>query len=178
MKKIIFLMLTVFLAFGCSTTRLTPEEKLAYEKAELEQHQLAVQALQNQEFVLEADQIRFRRGRTAFVSPSTNFVMMNGQNSTVQVAFNTAYSGPNGIGGITLDGSISRIETNTDKNGDITYSFGVMGTGLSAQVFIRLINGGTYATVDITPNFSGNRITMTGNIYPLDQSAVFKGRSL
>ena len=89
--------------------RLKAEEQAADAVA----YQQAVQALKNKQFVLEADQVIFRNGQSAFVSSTTNFVMMNGQLSTVQVAFNTPYPGPNGIGGVTVDGSASDMKITT-----------------------------------------------------------------
>jgi len=103
--------------------------------------------------------------------------MMNGQRSTVQVAFNTPYPGPNGIGGVTVDGSASDMKITTDKKGNVNCSFSVQGIGISAQIFISLTNGGNNATVTVNPNFNNNTLTLSGNIVPLDQSDVFKGRS-
>ena len=140
-------------------------------------YQQAVQALKNKQFVLEANQVIFRNGQSAFVSTTTNFVMMNGQKSTVQVAFNTPYPGPNGIGGVTVDGNASDMKITTDKKGNVNCSFSVQGIGISAQIFISLTNGGNNATVTVNPNFNNNTITLSGNIVPLDQSDVFKGRS-
>ncbi len=73
-------------------------------------YQQAVQALKNKQFVLEANQVIFRNGMSAFVTSNTNFVLMNGNRATVQTAFNTPYPGPNGIGGITVDGNECRQE--------------------------------------------------------------------
>ena len=148
--------------------RLKAEEQAADAVA----YQQAVQALKNKQFVLEADQVIFRNGQSAFVSSTTNFVMMNGQRSTVQVAFNT-----NGIGGVTVDGSASDMKITTDKKGNVNCSFSVQGIGISAQIFISLTNGGNNATVTVNPNFNNNTLTLSGNIVPLDQSDVFKGRS-
>jgi hypothetical protein len=41
-------------------------------------YQQAVQALKNKQFVLEANQVVFRNGMSAFVTSNTNFVLMNG----------------------------------------------------------------------------------------------------
>ena len=153
--------------------RLKAEEQAADAVA----YQQAVQALKNKQFVLEADQVIFRNGQSAFVSSTTNFVMMNGQRSTVQVAFNTPYPGSNGIGGVTVDGSASDMKITTDKKGNVNCSFSVQGIGISAQIFISLTNGGNNATVTVNPNFNNNTLTLSGNIVPLDQSDVFKGRS-
>lgn len=149
-------------------------EKEAEERATYE---LALQALNNKRFVLEADQVIFKRGQTAFVSSNTNFVMLNGQRATVQVAFNTPYPGPNGIGGVTVDGTTSDVKVTTDKRGNVNCNFSVQGIGISAQVFITLTNGGNNATVTINPNFNSNTLTLSGNLVPLNQSDVFKGRS-
>lgn len=52
---------------------------------------------------------------SAFVTSNTNFVLMNGNRATVQTAFNTPYPGPNGIGGVTVDGNSSDMKMNIDK---------------------------------------------------------------
>ena len=43
-------------------------------------------------------------------SSNTNFVLVNQGRGTVQVAFNTVYPGPNGIGGVTVDGTTSDMK--------------------------------------------------------------------
>lgn len=140
-------------------------------------YQQAVQSLKDKQFVLEADQVIFRNGQSAFVSTTTNFVMMNGSRATVQIAFNTPYPGPNGIGGVTVDGTASDLKITTDKKGNVNCNFSVQGIGISAQVFISLTNGGNNATVTVNPNFNSNTLTLNGNLVPLSQSDVFKGRS-
>ena len=77
----------------------------------------AMAALKAHQFVMEADQVMFRNGQTAFVNSNTNFVLVNQGRGTVQVAFNTVYPGPNGIGGVTVDGTVSDIQMTTDKRG-------------------------------------------------------------
>lgn len=140
-------------------------------------YQQALQALKNKQFVLEANQVIFRNGVSAFVTSNTNFVLMNNSRATVQTAFNTAYPGPNGIGGITVDGNSSDLKMNVDKKGNVNCSFSVQGVGISAQIFITMSNGSNSASVTISPNFNNNNLTLNGNIVPLDQSNIFKGRS-
>ena len=113
----------------------------------------AKQAIENKSFTLEADQVIFKRGRTAFVSSNTNFVTVNGNKGSVQVAFNIPVSGPNGLGGVTVDGNVSGYKVTTDKKGNIRLAMNITGVGISAQVNISLANGGNNATVDILPNF-------------------------
>lgn len=162
--------------------KATKEEKKAREKAEEKAqnelaYQKAVQALNDRKFVLEADKVTFKRGETAFVTSNTNFILMDDNHSTVQVAFNTAIAGPNGIGGVTVDGNVSDVKSRTDKKGNIRFSFNVQGTGISAQVFINLTNGSNNANVTIYPNFNSQTLSLSGRLIPRDESSVFKGRS-
>ena len=154
------------------------EAQKAREKAENERnYAIAVQALKEGKFVLEADQLVFKRGRSAFVSSTTNFVLMDGEHASVQIAANNALAGPNGIGGITVDGSRKEMKITTDKKGNVNCSFSVQGIGISAQVYITLTTGGNNATVTISPNFNSNTMTLSGSLLPLNQSNIFKGRS-
>ncbi len=141
-------------------------------------YQIAVDALNQHEFVLEADQLVSRRGRVAYVNTTTNFVMMEKDKATVQIAANNMIAGPNGIGGITVDGSVSDVKTKTDKKGNVDFSFSVQGVGISAQVFITMSSGSNEASATVYPNFNSNTITLNGNIVTLGESSVFKGRSL
>lgn len=137
----------------------------------------AVKALKANQFVLEADQVVFKMGETAYVNSNTNFVLVNLERGTVQVAFNTAFAGPNGIGGVTVDGNVSGVKIKTTKKGNITYSFNVQGIGISAQVFLTMTNGSNQATVSINPNFNSRTLTLRGEVVPLEQSTIYKGRS-
>lgn len=155
------------------------EAQKAREKAENERnYAIAVQALKEGKFVLEADQLVFKRGRSAFVSSTTNFVLMDGEHASVQIAANNALAGPNGIGGITVDGSRKEMKITTDKKGNVNCSFSVQGIGISAQVYITLTNGGNNASARISPNFNSNTLTLNRVLVPLSQSNVYKGRAL
>ena len=130
----------------------------------------AVQALKNKDFVLEADRIEFKRG--------TNFVSVKGEKATIQLAFNTPAAGPNGIGGITVDGTTSGVQMKTDKKGNVMYEMNVQGVAVSARVTFRMAKGTNKCTATVSPNFNSNRISFTGNLYPSSESNVFKGRSI
>lgn len=153
--------------------RLKAEEKaddtLAYQEA--------VAALQAKQFVVEGDRVMFRNGQSEFVTSNTNFVLVNENRGTVQVAFNTAQPGPNGIGGVTVDGSVSDLQSTTDKKGNRNIRFSIQGVGVSAQVFLTLTNGSNDASITINPNFNSRSMTLSGKLVPLEQSNIFKGRS-
>lgn len=191
MKKLLFAAsLLTFLLSGCMQTQTvgrgsdesaSKTEKEARKTEEKMQDEIlyreARQALENHAFVMEADRVIFKRGRSAFVSSNMNFISLEDDRATVQVAFNGAFPGPNGLGGITVDGTVSNIKMTQDKKGNISFSMNVSGIGVSAQVFIKLTNGTNDAYVTVSPNFNSNRITLTGKLLPIEKSNIFKGRS-
>ncbi|CDC01510.1 uncharacterized protein BN659_01680 [Bacteroides sp. CAG:443] len=183
-KYVLFMILALTMVVGRVQAQST-EQNLSREEKKALQEQLdsllaveAVQAINEKAFTLEADRVVFKYGNMAYVNSNTNFVSVKGDNAVVQVAFNIPISGPNGIGGVTVDGSVSDYEVKTDKKGNISISMNVMGTGISARVFISLPKGTNHATVEINPNFNSNRMTLEGVILPIEKSNVFKGRSL
>lgn len=179
--SILYVGIVVCMLTGCKTTQ-DNAAKIAEKEAQAITDQIgyeqAVQSLKNGEFVLEADRINFRGGRFIYVTSNTNFISMHGKDATIQMAFNSPYAGPNGIGGITVDGIASNIRMSTDKRGDVTYTMMVQGAVVSAEVRIILTQGSNRCSAVVSPTFSGNRIDFTGILYPESESNVFKGRSL
>ena len=184
--KNIALCMTMFLLMlaGSATAQEETRELTKAERKALQaridslQYAEAEKALNDRAFTLEADQVIFKYGQTAYVTSNTNFVSVKDDQAIVQVAFNIPVSGPNGLGGITVEGRFSEYDLKKDKKGNVSLSINVTGTGISARADITLYNGSNKATVTITPNFNSNRITLNGVIFPLDKSNVFKGRSL
>lgn len=135
-------------------------------------------ALQNQDFVLEADNVTFRTGSTVFVNSSTNFISVKGNRAVVQISPSNFASGPNGVGGITVDGVISGQQITKGKDGRITFSMNVMGIGINAQVEIYMFPGSNQASATVYPNFNSNTVWLSGKIVPYENSNVFEGMSL
>lgn len=155
------------------------EAKKAAEKAAQEAlFQQALLAINNKDFVLEADRVEGKRGQFVYVSSNTNFVAVKDDEATVQLALNGAFSGPNGVGGITVEGKTSKVEIEQDKKGNVSFSMMVQGVGISAQLTFRMTKGSNECTATILPNFNSNRVSFTGKILPTAQSTVFKGRAL
>lgn len=173
----VILTLTILLFAGCKTQQ-DPAAKAAQQAEQAMWYEQAIQALNDREFVLEADRITFKYGRSTYVTPSTNFISVHGDRATIQMAFNSPYAGPNGIGGITVDGLATNVKIETDKKGNTTFSMMVQGTGVSANVFFQMQKGSNKCEATISPNFSSNRTRFTGYLYPEAESNVFKGRAL
>lgn len=135
----------------------------------------AFQAINNKAFTLEANQVVFKYGQTAFVSSNTNFVSVNDDQAVVQIAFNIPAAGPNGLGGITVQGSVSGYQVTTDKSGNVYVAMNVIGAAISAAVNITLYSGSNQASVTVNPNFNSNQLTLNGQLVPSSQSTVFQG---
>ena len=136
----------------------------------------AYASLERLDFVLEANRLSFKRGGTAYVTSTTNFISLSDDEATVQIA--PFYGGgPNGVGGITLDGTASRIKLKTDKKGNTTFSMNVFGVGISATIEIYLPKNGYSATATVRSNVYSGWITLYGDLVPSEASTVFKGRA-
>ena len=178
-------LLAALLCSCASTANLSPEQKEAREQEKRINairdsiaHEVAVQSLDNLDFVHEAGKLIFKRGRSAYVSPSTNFISVVNGKATVQIAVFKSIPGINGIGGITVEGTPSYVKKSVDKKGNYSLSMSVSGTGISATVHISLPSGSTYATAVITPNFHSYNITLQGTVIPASASNVYKARPL
>ena len=193
MKKVLFLTTLLLLSFTVTTfaqsskeARAARREALKKEREErraLEAQQdsvaylKAIEALKTGSFVLEANNVTFPNGITRYVSSNTNYVQVDNGEGIVQTAFsNFAYTpGPNGLGGVTVEGNISGLKMKEDKDGNYFYSYTIQGVAISATVFITLTGGTNQASVNISPNFNNNNMTMTGRLLPIDESDVFQG---
>ncbi len=159
--------------------KLTRQQRKALQQAiDSMEYADALQALCDTTFTLEADQVVFKYGHRAYVSPTTNFVAVADGRATAQVAFNIPAAGPNGIGGVTVEGPITDYKMTTDKKGNTMLSANVMGVSLSARLFITMCKGSNKASIEIVPTFNTRRITLEGVILPPDKSFVIKGRTL
>ena len=138
----------------------------------------AAAAVQNRDFVLEADQVTFKNGNTVFVNSNTTFISVKGNRAVVQISPSNFAAGPNGVGGVTVDGSISGMQRMVDKKGRTTISFNVMGIGINAQIEIYMTPGTNRASATIYPNFNSNTVWIDGDIVPYENSDVFEGMSL
>ena len=193
MTKVLFLTTMLLLSFAVTTYAQTGKETRAAKRAAIKKERAArkaleaqqdsiayfkaVQALKSGSFVLEVDNVTFPSGITRYVSNTTNYVQVDDGEGVVQTAFsNFAYSpGPNGLGGVTVEGVVSGLTMREDKDGNYFYNFSIQGVAISATISITLTGGTNQASVVVSPNFNNNNMTMTGRLLPLDESDVFQG---
>ena len=138
----------------------------------------AIAAIRNKDFVLQVDDVTFKSGNTAFVNSSTNFISVKGNRAVVQISPSNFAAGPNGVGGVTVDGSISGYQITTDRKGRVNLTYNVSGIGISAQVEVYIVPGSTYAQATIYPNFNSNTLWLSGTVVPYNNASVIEGSSL
>ena len=159
--------------------KLTKKERKALqERMDSLANAEAQKAIDDTAFVIEADEVTFKRGYTAHVTSDTNFIAVCGGEAVVQVAFNVPWPGFNGLGGITVDGYINKYERTEDEKGNVYVQMSVNGRAISAQVFITLWADTDEATVSVQQNFYSGRITLNGKVVPVGESRVFKATAI
>lgn len=157
---------------------MTRQEKRAVKKKQRETANMALfeqakQALENGDWVLEANRLYTKWGRLINVSDQTNFVSLENNTAYMQLAFN-GYTGPNGLGGITLKGKPTQIKMTEDKNGNITYQMSVIGNALTADITVRLSKGNNFADAEVNAATTSARLRFAGQLVPLDQSTTYR----
>ena len=138
----------------------------------------AIAAIRNKDFVLQVDNVTFRSGNTAYVNSSTKFISVKGNRAVVQISPSNFAAGPNGVGGVTVDGGISGYQITTDRKGRVNLTYNVSGIGISAQVEVYIVPGSTYAQATIYPNFNSNTLWLSGTVVPYNNANVIEGSSL
>ncbi len=125
------LILLAILVMGISPTNFaqTKEEKREERKllkAERKNESLRISKenfqkylanIEDSTFVIETHTLFDRRGNSVPVSPTVNFVMVEGDQFTMQIGFNGRI-GDNGLGGTTLEGFITDYQMLKVKNND------------------------------------------------------------
>lgn len=154
------------------------ERKALQQQIDSIQYEQAIVAMRDTAFTLEASYVVFKHGYRAFVHSHTNFVRVEKNKAIVQVAFNVPVAGPNGIGGVTVEGLVSDYRLKYDKRGCAYLTFYVQGVGISAHLSISLPKGTNNASLTVMPNFNSRRLTFEGVVLPTEESFVVKGRSL
>ncbi len=164
-----------------SSETLTPKElrqikkdqqRQAKELADDAAFEAAKTALQDSNWVLMANTVYGRRGASIPVSDNANFIQFKGDIVYIQLAFD-GIAGTSGVGSITIQGIPSKMRTDTEKKGSVTYSFHVGDITLNAQIVIELTSSSNYASASVHP-MNGNILRFSGILVPTSQSGIFR----
>lgn len=181
--KILFLVLVLILSAQTTWAQSDLQDQRKIEKAEKKRlkeeerqksQELAMALAKEKAYVLEATTLTGRY-RQYQVSPSTNFVKIEGDQIVVQTADNFRI-GYNGLGGVTINGTIHDYEVTESKNGvmvNIRFSDPVLGhSTLNMSIY-----GNGQARATVLGNWGG-RATFHGQLISLEEARVYKGQSI
>jgi len=180
MKALIIIAFAFFLVaptFGQENKmfRKQGEKALKKEKqreAEANQAALVQTSIHYKKFVLEGQFLSNKYGEQVVVDPILNFISVDGEECTFQLGKSQGL-GPNGLGGVTIEGKIKDFEVQINKKGIYYIKFRV--TSSAGTLFIHMdVSPLGKAHATITSNTSSNLIYI-GNIVPLESSRIFKG---
>lgn len=133
------------------------------------------QMIESRSFVLETDFLQNRYGYRVPVSRNINFVMVDGDRAVIQIGSNTAV-GPNGVGGVTAKGKITKWELKeNERSKTFNLRMNVM-TAMGTYDLSLLINN-NHANARLTGTRPGN-LLFSGDVVALEESVVYEGRSL
>lgn len=173
MKKIavsIVVLLFTIAATGQEQVSLSKEEKKALKLEQKKQKESALamttaEALRSGTFVLKADRIRGRGGVMVNVNPTINFVAVQGKEAFVQVAPSAGF-GLNGLGGVTLRGTITSMEIGKkSKHGSYNIFINTHGSAGNLTIMMNVNKTGQPATASIKTNW-GSWVEMNGYLAP------------
>lgn len=146
--------------------RKAEKEKLKKEKEEKENAQWAVlqSIAKNKRFVAQLDHISdMKTGQMITLNSRLNFIAVSGDKVVIQFETNT-YLANNGLGGLTIDGTINDYKYTPPKNDNkpIVISFNVTSKQAfrGYNVSISVSKGGiTNVSMGATPNIYGTFLT-------------------
>jgi len=186
MRRVSIFVLAVLLSLPAFSQELSKKEQRQLDK-ELKKELKAEEAAQKaavvdamvvyNRFVLEANTIKDKRGNSIQVSSKINFIASDSITGVIQVGSNT-YIGSNGVGGVTVDGSIADYKyTKNEKNGSYYITYYLRTPVGSYDVRITAYSDGR-ADADVSSTTWGDRLRYSGYLVPPGISKVYKGIAL
>ncbi|MFV0417307.1 MAG: DUF4251 domain-containing protein [Dysgonomonas sp.] len=182
MKKIIFLTLVgiALLFTGCKSQQdpIAKEKERAIKAVAAQSlYEAAVKALNQQNFVFEADRLSYTNNKPEPVNPGSNFISLSGEVANVEIFPRTLILDSSAIRDINVKGNATNIEMKTDAKGNVTFKMYVKGTDIEATITINMSNGKNNSTAIISPNFDGKTITLYGHLYEFETTKEYEEKT-
>lgn len=180
MKKIALLIFAFGILFSVqaqeatNTKKLSRKEKKELRKKEEEKTKQHIsQIVESRQFVFEASQIIDRNGNIYPANSNINFIIVDSNKVIFQLG-SAARIGLNGVGGVTIEGSISRFDIKrNEKNGYYYITMKVdskLGFYDMQMDISPLGNSGAKITVA-----KGGKIGYSGEIRSFKDSSIYQG---
>lgn len=182
MKRLLSLVFALFIITAVNAqenntkSKLTRKEKKELQKKqEIQDERMLADIIENRRFVLEATVMYDKYGQQIRVNRMINFVAVDSTSAAFQ--FGSASSvGVNGLGGVTIDGNITKYDVKTTYTGSAPL--------YKIEIFIMSRNDVITIQFDITSlrnaravvkNSRGDRLVYAGEIVIPEKSRVVKG---
>lgn len=182
MKKtsLILGILILFIAFSTSA-QMTKEEKKQAKKErkeakEREQEEALVKYAElayTKQWAIQANMVYDEKNNTFILDPALNFVSLNNEDLTVQLAF-TSVQGWTGIRGYTQEGTASDYEVEKSKSVKISMT-GQGATMGTVKLNITIDSSGT-ARAYIS-GIGTDRLSLQGTFIALRDAGIFKDKT-
>ena len=180
MKNISLIIIALFLTFSYQVQAQNSEKKLSRkERKELknkeeEQTKKHISKLvESLHFVFEANEIIDRTGKAYNADATINFVALDSNKMVFQLG-SAMLIGINGIGGITIEGTVTSSKTTkTEKNGYYYIVLKVSTTSGFYEIQMDISPMG-FATVKVTTS-GYKKIVYKGNIVSFENSNIYQG---
>lgn len=173
-----FFLFTINVSIAQQNKKLSRKERKELKKQQqIEQKKAILNLLKGQAWVIEAHTVFDRYNQSYQLNPSINFVGIKGEEGALQLGFN-GLIGWNGVGGVTVDGTITKYEIKEGKEkSNPTVNLRFQGRGIGSASITINVNSSGQATARVSGDF-GDRITFSGIIKSINDSSVYKGQSL
>ena len=168
MRTKLFLILSIALSAiamtGCGSAK-PKDPKVAYEDSI--SHIVAQTLMQQRDFVLTANRITLGTSGMLHVYDNLNFILVDGDECTLQLTLNSAMFAP-----FTAKGTISNYKYSESKNGEAKVSFRFNGRIGSGTVTINLYKDSDLAVAYIDATFRRGRATFYGPIRSTSRTVI------
>ena len=180
MKKISIILLVLFLGISIQTQaqekskKLTRKEKKELKKKQEEKRkEEVIQLIDSKKFIFEAYEIIDKHGNSFPANSDINFIKIDSNKMVIQIG-SARSIGINGLGGIALEGTITKFDVSRKKEGSFTYI--VMKAELKTGYYdIQLdISPSGSTRVTITSSEYG-KIVLVGDINSIQNSRTIQG---
>ncbi len=193
MKRVKYFMGIILVAglLSASTTVAQAQTLTKKEKRHLEQmrrrkekseqreisHAYYLQLVKKRYFVFQADYLTDTQGNSFILSPDINFWRVSGDSTVLQLGFDNVI-GWNGVGGITVRGTLFHYQVQEGKKGsgiNLHTDVKIIGPGLPPHLTLYVSDDGTAQLTIVTG--TGVQITLFGRIFSPARADIFQGVS-
>lgn len=135
--------------------------------------EIAILAINNNSWMLKADRVIPKGKSPIYLQSNANFLQVVGDKVTLQTS--TGFGGGvNGMGGVTLRGTIKNEGLESGKRGDLIYSYSVAGVRFNGIITLNIGKVGVMAEAYFNIN-SGDSFTLRGEVVPYSAKRILEG---